>query len=93
MERADEVRQVAETDVEGNLGDGTFVVGQQARGVTQPRTDEVLMRGDAEHQRKEPQEMKRTEAGFDGGIVEADWLVRMRVYPERGFDRAAAVEC
>ena len=93
VEGADEVREVSEADVEGDVGHSSAVVGEQARGVTQARTHQVLVRGDAEHVREQAQEMERTEARFRGGIVEDDGLVRMGVNPERGFDRTAAIAC
>ena len=41
---------------------GRFVVGQQARGMAQPRAHQILVRGDAEHAGEQPQEMERAEA-------------------------------
>jgi hypothetical protein len=45
--RADEVGQVAEPDVERDVGDRPAVVGEQARRVPQPAPDEVPGRLDS----------------------------------------------
>src|SRR4051812_17269610 len=52
VEGADEIGEIAETDVIGDVGDRDIVLGEQARGVPQPRTHQILMRGDAEHGRE-----------------------------------------
>ena len=36
VEGADEIGEIGETDIVGDVGDGDFVVGQQPRGMTQP---------------------------------------------------------
>src|SRR5450631_3722163 len=49
VEGADEVGEIAKPDIVGNIGDGAVLVSQQLRRAAQPRTHQVLMRGDAEH--------------------------------------------
>ena len=49
------------------------------------------MRGDPERTRKQPQEVERADRGLRRSIVQIDWMVRIGVDPERGFDRAAAI--
>ena len=93
MEGAHEVGQVAEPDIERHLGDRLRVAGQQAGGPAQTGTDQILVRSDAEDAREKPQEVKRAEPELPGRALEIDGLVRVRVDPECGFDRAAAVAC
>src|SRR5436853_5582309 len=62
VEGADEVRDVAKSDVEGNAGDRGRPVGEEARRAPQPRADEVLVRRDSEHARKQPEEVERAQA-------------------------------
>jgi hypothetical protein len=75
MKRADEVGEVAEADVVSDVGDRSGVVGEEARGVAETRTHEVLVWRDAEHVSEEPQEVKGAEAGFLGRAFEIDRLV------------------
>ena len=91
MEGAHEVREVAEPDVEGDVGDRARVLGQQARRVAQAGAHQILVRRHAEHLREEPQEVERAEPGLRGRALEVDRLVRVRVDPERRLDRAAAI--
>jgi len=91
MERAYEIGQITETDIECNIGNGLGLVGQQARCMTQPRADQVLVRGNAEHACEKPQEMKCTQAGLFRCTLQIDRLIGMRVHPERRFDGAAPI--
>ena len=91
MEGADEVGEVAEADVIGDVGDRDVVVGEQPRRMPQPRAHQILMRGDAEHVCEQPQEMERADFSGRGGLFQIDREVRMRIDPQRGFHRAAAV--
>src|SRR5437667_5917039 len=61
MKAADEIRQIAETDIEGNLGNRVLAVGEPARRMPQARTKQVLMRRDAQHAGEKAQEMKRAQ--------------------------------
>src|SRR6185437_3676186 len=49
MEGADEIGEIVEPDIVGNLSHGFVVLGQVARGAPQPRAQQVLMRRDTEH--------------------------------------------
>src|ERR1022692_4151663 len=46
MKGADEVGEIAEPDIVGNIGDGEVLVSQQLRRAAQPRAHQVLVRGD-----------------------------------------------
>src|SRR6185437_10921626 len=59
--------------------------------MAQPRAHQILMRGDAEYPREQPQKVKRRDAALAGGLLEADFVLGMRIDPERGLDGAAAV--
>src|SRR6266487_1923528 len=59
LERALEVRQVAEPDREGDVRDRAGAVGEQACRVAQPRSDQVLVRGHAQGPREQAQEVER----------------------------------
>jgi hypothetical protein len=91
MEGAHEVGQVAEPDIERHLGDRPRIVGQQARCPAEPGANQVLVRGHAQDPCEESQEMKRAEPELPGYGLEIDRLVRVRVDPQCGFDRAAAL--
>src|SRR5258708_38944706 len=56
MERAHEIGEIAKTHVIGDVGDVAAVLGQQPRGLLEPAPHEILMRGDPEHAREQPQE-------------------------------------
>src|SRR5215472_16920751 len=57
-ECADEVREVAEADLEGDVRDGTGVIREQPRGIAESGAHEVLMGRDARYARERAQEMK-----------------------------------
>ena len=44
VERPDEVGEIAESDVIGDIGDRAVIVGQEARRMTQPRAHQILVR-------------------------------------------------
>src|SRR5436853_7695113 len=54
VEGADEVRDVAESDVEGDTGDRGRPVGEEARRAPPPRADEVRVRRGCGHAREQP---------------------------------------
>ena len=70
---------------------GAAIVGQQTGRMTQPRAHQILVRRNAEHAREQPQEMERADAGLPAAPVQIDLLMRMRIDPQRGFDRAAPI--
>src|SRR5205814_5649140 len=61
VEGADEVGQIAEADVERDVGDRPVVLGEQAGGAPQPRADQVLLGGDAEDGGEQAEEVKLAE--------------------------------
>ena len=91
MERADEVRQVAEPDLVRDVGDLPRVLREQARRAPQPRPDHVLLGRHAEHAGEQPQEVKLAEPGLARGVVELDRLAGVLVDPQRGVHRAPSV--
>src|SRR5262245_63168821 len=91
MERAHEVREIAEADAERDLSDRARVVGQKASRTAQPRAHQVLVRRHAEHLAEQAQEVERAEPRLARGALEVDLLVRVRVDPERRVDRAAPI--
>src|SRR6266581_201994 len=91
VEGADEIGEIAEAYVIGDVGHVPVILGQQARGMPEPRAHQILMRGDAEHAREQPQEMERADAGLGRRIVQIDWRGGMGIEPQRGLHRAAAV--
>src|SRR5262245_11684730 len=66
VERAHEVREVTESDVEGDVRDRAFVAGQEARRAAEPAADQVLVRCHAEDTGEDPQEVKWAEPGLAG---------------------------
>src|SRR6058998_565180 len=91
VERADEVRQIAEPDVERDVGDRRGAVGQEPCGTAEPGPHEILMRRDAEHAREDSEEMKRAQACLARGPIEIDRFVRMLAHPQCGLHGAAAI--
>src|SRR4029453_120490 len=75
-ERAHEVREVAAPGLQRDVGDRAGVVREQARGVAQPGSDQVLMRRHAEDVGEDPQEVKRADPDLSRHAVEVDRLVR-----------------
>jgi len=90
MERADEVGEVREPDVERDVGDRPLLVCEKLRRMAQPRAHQVLVRRDAERARKKPQEMERTQSGRACHVGEVDLAARMRIDPVRRLDGAAS---
>src|SRR5882762_4313800 len=76
VERAHEVRQVAEADREGDVGDRARVVREQARRVAQAGANEILVRSHSQDPGEKPQEVERAEAGGARGALEVDLLGR-----------------
>src|SRR5262249_4785476 len=91
MERSDEIRQVSKADVECNLADRPAVVDQQTRSAAQAAADEILVRRDPMHPEEEAEKVKDADAGDIGRRLEIDGLVRVRVDPEGGNDRALSI--
>src|SRR6266404_748641 len=91
MERAHEVREVAEADVVRDVGDRALVFRQEARRAAHARADEILMRRHAEHGGEEAEEVEAGEAGLARRPLEIDLLVRVRLDPEGGVDGATAI--
>ena len=91
VEGADEVREVAEADVVGDVGDRALVVGQEPRGAAQPRRTRYWCGVTPSAAREEAQEVEGAQPDLAGGVVERQRLVRVRVEPERRFDGAAAI--
>ena len=73
--------QVGEADVVGDVGHAALLIGEQPCRMAQPRAQEILMRRDAEHRGKQPQEMEWADAGLRGGVLEFDGFMRMRIDP------------
>ena len=88
---AHEIGEVRKADVIGDIGDRAVVVGQPPRGMAQSRAYQILVRGDAERLREQPQEVKRADASLRRGIIQIDLAVRIGVDPQRRLHRAAAV--
>jgi hypothetical protein len=91
VEGAHEIRQIAEADIECDIADRPIVGRESAGGAAQARTQQVLMRRHADDARKQSQEMKGTQPRLTRGTVEIDGLVRVRIEPERCFDRTPAI--
>src|SRR6516164_3721667 len=91
MERAHEVREIAESNFERHVCDRLRAICQELRRVSQPRTDQVLVRGHTENACKEAQEVKGADSGLPCYGFEIDWLVRVPVHPQRRFHGAAAI--
>ena len=62
VEGADEVREVRKPRVESDIGHGTIRIGQQSRGASQPATNKVLMRRDANRVREDSKKLIGTES-------------------------------
>jgi hypothetical protein len=69
MEGANEIREIVETDVEGDTGDGARILRQQANRTAQPGAKQILMRSDAEHAIEYAQKIKHAEPRFAGNGV------------------------
>jgi len=91
MEAAQEIGEIGEARVIGDIGDRALILGQQTGGPAQPRADEILMRRHAQNFGEEPQEMKRAEPDLRRRGLEADGILGMGIDPERGRNRAAAI--
>ena len=91
MKGAHEIGEIAKSNVEGDIGDGAAIIGQQAGGVAKPRAHQILVRRHAEHTGKQPQKMKRAQPGFARGTLQINRLMRMGVDPQRRFNRTTAV--
>jgi hypothetical protein len=91
LEHSDEVREIAEADLEGDVSDGPGFVRKQAGGVAETGADKKLVRGHPEYAREEPKKVESGEARLAGHLLEVQWLVRMRTHPERRFDGATAI--
>src|ERR1700743_3511822 len=91
VEGADEIGKIVEADVIGDIGYGFVVFGQQPYRASQPRAQQILMWGDAEHAGKQPQEMERADAGLLRNVLQLDLAMRVGFDPERRFDCTAAV--
>src|SRR5437763_15128332 len=66
VEGADEVREIAEADLERDVGDLPLLVAEQPGRAPQPAADEILVRRHAEHAAEQPQEVVRAEPRFTG---------------------------
>src|SRR6516225_12401488 len=87
VEGADEIGEVAEAYVIGDIGHRLVVFGEQPRGTTQSRAHQILMRGHPEHACEQSQEMKRADPGLAGNVLQRNIEVRMSLDPERRLDR------
>jgi hypothetical protein len=58
MERAHEVREITEPDVERDIGDRPGTFSEQACRMPQPRAHQVLVRCDTKNFCEEPQKVK-----------------------------------
>src|SRR4051812_27904517 len=74
VEGTDEVGDVAESDVEGDIGDRGRPVRQQPRRAAESRADEVLVRRDSEDAREQPEEVERAQARPGCGGDQIDGL-------------------
>ncbi len=91
MEAAHEVGEIAEADVVGDIGDRAPVLSQQMRRVPEPRAQQILVRGDAEHAREQPEKMERADIRTRGGVFQIDVVMRMGIDPERDFNGAPPI--
>src|SRR5665213_2187097 len=57
----------------------------------QPRAYQILVRGDPQYAREQPQEMERADFRSRRGLLQIDLLVGLGVDPQRRFYRAAAI--
>ena len=71
--RAHEIGQVGEADIIGDIGDRAVVVGQPPRRMAQPRADQILVRGDAERLREQPQEVEGADPGLGAASSRLIW--------------------
>lgn len=91
MESTHEVREVAEADLDRDVGDRPGVVVEQTRRVAQPRADQILVWCHTEDFGEQSQEMKWAQARLRCGVFQRDGLVRVSVDPECGCNRSAAI--
>src|SRR5262249_11933205 len=84
VEGADEVGEVLEADLVGNLGDGTVSVEQHARGKPTASAEQVLMRRHAGDAPEDAQEMEGAEPSGGGELRQGQGLATA------GFD---AIDC
>ena len=83
MERAYEIGEIPEPDIERDIGDRTAMLGQQTGGMAQSGADQILVWRYPEHPPEEPQKVEGAEPGLARGAVQVEGLVRMLVNPER----------
>jgi len=91
MEGAYEIGEIAEPDVQCDVGNRPAAVGEHSRRPAQTGADQVLVRGDAEDFCEGPQEVKGADPYQARRAFEIDRIAGMSVDPERGFHRAAAI--
>jgi hypothetical protein len=93
MECANEIGQIAKSDIVGDVGNRSRIVSEQPRSPAQSGAHQVLVRGYTQDPSEESKEVKRAEAELLGCAFEIDRLMRVGIDPERGFHRAAALTC
>src|SRR5262245_24653896 len=90
-ERAHEVGEIAEPNIERDVADRERFLGKQPCRTLQPAANQILMRGHAEDLGEGAQEVKRTDTGDPRDPVEIDLLVGMHVDPGGRVDCTSAV--
>src|SRR6516165_8220673 len=88
MESTNEVGEIAESDVVGDVGHGLVIIREKPCGTPQSRAQQVLMRGNAEHARKRAQKMERADPALSRDVLELDVALRIGIDPERCFHRS-----
>jgi len=91
MEGVHEIRQVAKSNLECNIADAPVRIGQERGRAAQTRSQQILMRSEPCHSRKQPQKMKRAHADPRRDLLEPQGLARVRVDEQGGLDRTTAV--
>src|SRR5262249_60918956 len=85
------VADAAEAAMAADVGPTFLLPGEAPGGPPQARANHILMRGDAEYAGKQPQEMKRADAGFPSDTLQLDLAMRIRLDPKRGVHGAPTI--
>lgn len=86
MEGVHEIGEIAETDVQRDVGYGLLAVSQQISRAPQTAPDQVLVGCDADHAGEHPQEMEQAHVRETRRSLQVYRIGRMRIDPERNVD-------
>jgi hypothetical protein len=93
MERAHEVREIAEANLERDLRDCWGSVSEQARRMSKPAAHQVLMWCHSENRCEQTKKVERAHANFIRNSLKIEKFVRVCFNQEGRLHRAPAIAC